>query len=320
MLLGGVVRAVGPDHGIQEAGVLQHTKGNEVDELVVVEIKKFLAKTRITGSISYVATAPSRPTQRTLSLNAYLVFSIGTMHFHDSDHQGVNPTPRNEPAPSHWAGPTSACSSTLLDCSSPSRDAFGPTFTLVEDSLSTISARGHRTRREFAPIFHPTSSRKVGECRRTKGPKLIHRAIRHLTRGAKNAVNCYQKDCQPRLLHPACTSRTFISRKFLKDVRWCTNSGKMRGAVKYLALGAFGASRFHPLVVNFTKTPVHLVGWGSLGLWALSFPSFPHPESLHLRHFNMIGASVLASAHHFVASNGVAQSLLSNHNTYEHGL
>ncbi|EDR03586.1 uncharacterized protein LACBIDRAFT_331380 [Laccaria bicolor S238N-H82] len=251
MLLGGVVRAVGPDHGIQEAGVLQHTKGNEVDELVVVEIKKFLAKTRITGSISYVATAPSRPTQRTLSLNAYLVFSIGTMHFHDSDHQGVNPTPRNEPAPSHWAGPTSACSSTLLDCSSPSRDAFGPTFTLVEDSLSTISARGHRTRREFAPIFHPTSSRKVGECRRTKGPKLIHRAIRHLTRGAKNAVNCYQKDCQPRLLHPACTSRTFISRKFLKDVRWCTNSGKMRGAVKYLALGAFGASRFHPLVVNF---------------------------------------------------------------------
>ena len=36
------------------------------------------------------------------------------------------------------------------------------------------------------------------------------------------------------------------------------------------------------------------------GLRALSFPSFPHHEPLHLQYLNMS----LAGAHHFVASNG----------------
>ena len=33
------------------------------------------------------------------------------------------------------------------------------------------------------------------------------------------------------------------------------------------------------------------------------FLSLPHPEPLHLRYLNMSGASLLAGAHHFVASN-----------------
>jgi len=40
--------------------------------------------------------------------------------------------------------------------------------------------------------------------------------------------------------------------------------------------------------------------WGS-DLQALCFPSFPHPEHLHLQYFNMSRASILAGAHHFVA-------------------
>jgi len=44
-------------------------------------------------------------------------------------------------------------------------------------------------------------------------------------------------------------------------------------------------------------------GWGSPGLQALSFPSFPYPELLRLRYLNMSAASVLAGAHQFVASN-----------------
>ena len=44
---------------------------------------------------------------------------------------------------------------------------------------------------------------------------------------------------------------------------------------------------------------------GSPGLRALSFPSFLHLEPLHLQYFNMSGVSVLAGAHHFVASNNI---------------
>ena len=43
--------------------------------------------------------------------------------------------------------------------------------------------------------------------------------------------------------------------------------------------------------------------WGSPDLQALSSPSFPHPEPLHLQYLNMSGASFFAGAHRFVASD-----------------
>ena len=62
--------------------------------------------------------------------------------------------------------------------------------------------------------------------------------------------NCYLKDCQPRLLRPACRLRTFIPREFLRDVRCCTNSYRKDVEPNCKAPPAFGASGFHPLVVN----------------------------------------------------------------------
>ena len=150
---------------------LSSAKGDEVDELVVVEIKKFVwgkltsrrkvistsysqqpisrgkylqalnayfhltsgtnisqtirkkttphaaAADRTVGRpLAYGATAPSRPAQRTPQTVplpiAYLTFPIGRLHpmtqcFHVRLES--KPTPRNKPAPSHWASsPTSA--------------------------------------------------------------------------------------------------------------------------------------------------------------------------------------------------------------------
>ena len=61
-----------------------------------------------------------------------------------------------------------------------------------------------------------------------------------------------------RLLRPASTFRTFISRELFRDLRCCTNSyGKMRvsstdasGRAAPIIIGAFGLSGLHPLVVN----------------------------------------------------------------------
>jgi hypothetical protein len=44
---------------------------------------------------------------------------------------------------------------------------------------------------------------------------------------------------------------------------------------------------------------------GLLASGALSFPSFPHPEPLHLQYLNMSRASILAGAHDFVANNNI---------------
>ena len=45
--------------------------------------------------------------------------------------------------------------------------------------------------------------------------------------------------------------------------------------------------------------------WGSPSLPALSFPSFPHPEPLHLQYLNMSEAGILAGGHDFVARDNM---------------
>ena len=61
----------------------------------------------------------------------------------------------------------------------------------------------------------------------------------------------YLENCKPRLLHPASTLQTFIPRKFLRDLRCCSNSYREMQSVHRKAPHiTVGASRFHPLIVN----------------------------------------------------------------------
>ena len=63
--------------------------------------------------------------------------------------------------------------------------------------------------------------------------------------------DCYLEDCQPRFL---CTLRSSISKKPLRDVHCCANSyredAQSNSKAPPIAIGAFGASELHPLVVN----------------------------------------------------------------------
>jgi len=55
----------------------------------------------------------------------------------------------------------------------------------------------------------------------------------------------------------------------------------------------------------YKNTPKHRSRRGVIGALQALFPSFPHPEPLHLQYLNMSGASVLAGAHHFVARDNM---------------
>jgi hypothetical protein len=62
------------------------------------------------------------------------------------------------------------------------------------------------------------------------------------------------KHCKARLLRPANTHRTFISKKLLRDVCCCTNSDRedaeFNSKAPPIRIGVFRASEFHPLLVD----------------------------------------------------------------------
>ena len=59
----------------------------------------------------------------------------------------------------------------------------------------------------------------------------------------------------------------------------------------------------------YKNRPKHAIASWRPSHWLLAsrrspfLPSYPHPELLHLQYLNMSRASVLAGAHHVVASN-----------------
>ena len=52
-----------------------------------------------------------------------------------------------------------------------------------------------------------------------------------------------------------------------------------------------------------TRSPHGIIGGLLASRHSPFLPSYPHPELLHLQYLNMCRASVLAGAHHVVASN-----------------
>jgi hypothetical protein len=121
--------------------------------------------------------------------------------------------------------------------------------------------------------------------------------------------------------------------KLCRDARCSMSSWRRRTQSKHQiidALNSFGvnhvgarqsqhARRSRPLTEEGKLPRNEKEDWGRSGTClsvhqhasghqALSFPSFPHPEPLHLRYLNMSGTNFFAGAHHFVASNNTFES------------